>query len=107
MAGSKHMPPEAKAAEHKPRKIVTTFGGLVATLERETTKLRAVDTYLNDVGKRRLAACEQIAFLTGFCDTASDLTELDLYDELGDDADVVRDVLMAVTRIAKLEEGRK
>ena len=63
--------------------------------------------YLNDEGKRRLRACETIKFLTAFCDTAADLAALELYDELGDDASAVRDVLMAIDRIEKLEKGTK
>ncbi|MBQ8238800.1 MAG: hypothetical protein IJZ39_11715 [Oscillospiraceae bacterium] len=97
----------AKAAEYKPREIVTTFEGLVEALKRETEKLRAVDIYLNDEGKRRLRACETIKFLTGFCETAAELDALGLYDELGDDASAVRDVLMAIERIVKLEKGAK
>lgn len=95
----------AEAAQHRkePREIVTTFEGLVAALAREIGKLRAVDTYLNDDGKRRLRACETIGFLAEFCESAADLTETALYDELGDDADAVRDILMAIERIEKLE----
>lgn len=106
MEGSKHMPPEARAAERKPREIVTTFEGLVAALVREIGKLRAVGTYLNDDGKRRLRACETIGFLADFCESAADLTETALYDELGDGADAVRDILMAIERIEKLEDKR-
>lgn len=100
-------PDPALMAEMKKREIVTTFEGLVATLKDEAERLRAVDIYLNDEGKRRLRACETIKFLTAFCDTAADLDDMELYDELGDDASAVRDVLMAVDRIAKLEKGAK
>ena len=99
--------PAAVAEKKKERAIVTTFEGLVEALKCETEKLRAVDIYLNDEGKRRLRACETIKFLTAFCDTAADLNDLELYDELGDDASAVRDVLMAVDRIAKLEKEAK
>lgn len=101
------IPEAAKAAKHEPRQIVTTFDGLIEALKRETEKLRAVDTYLNDEGKRRLAACETIKFLSAFCDTAADLTDLELYDELGEDVGAVRDVMMAIDRIAKMERGAK
>lgn len=97
----------AMVAEKKPREIVTTFEGLVEALGDEAERLRAVDIYLNDEGKRRLRACETIKFLTAFCDTAADLAALELYDELGDDASAVRDVLMAIDRIGKLEKGTK
>lgn len=99
--------PALVAEKKKEREIVTTFEGLVEALHRETERLRAVDTYLNDEGKRRLAACATINFLIPFCGTAADLVNMELYDELGDDAAAVRDVLMAVDRIAKLEEGTK
>lgn len=99
--------PAAVAEKKKERAIVTTFEGLVTALKDEAERLRDVDIYLNDEGKRRLRACETIKFLTAFCDTAADLNDLELYDELGDDASAVRDVLMAVDRIAKLEKGTK
>ena len=99
--------PAAVAEKKKEREIVTTFEGLVIALKDEAERLRAVDIYLNDEGKRRLHACETIKFLTAFCETAADLEALELYDELGDDAAAVRDVLMAVDRIAKLEKGAK
>lgn len=99
--------PEELARQHQPREIVTTFDGLVEALKRETEKLRAVDIYLNDEGKRRLRACETVKFLTGFCETAAELDALGLYDELGEDASTVRDVLMAIERIVKLEKGAK
>ena len=96
-------PAEAAQYRKEPREIVTTFEGLVAAMAREIGKLRAVDTYLNDDGKRRLRASETIGFLAEFCESAADLTETALYDELGDDADAVRDILMAIERIEKLE----
>lgn len=99
--------PEYLAQKLQPREIVNSFEGLVEALHRETERLRAVDIYLNDEGKRRLHACETIKFLTAFCETAADLVALELYDELGDDASAVRDVLMAVDRIEKLEKGAK
>lgn len=106
MARIKENPAAALAAKREPREVVTTFEGLVAALAREIGKLRAVDTYLNDDGKRRLRACETIGFLADFCESAAGLTETALYDELGDDADAVRDILMAIERIEKLEEKR-
>lgn len=99
--------PEELARQHKPREIVTTFEGLVEALRDEAQRLRAVDIYLNDEGKRRLRACETIKFLTAFCNTAADLNDLELYGELGDDASTVRDVLMAIDQIEKLEKGAK
>lgn len=99
--------PEATAARKEPRQIVTSFEGLIKALERETEKLRAVDTYLNDEGKHRLVACENIQFLAAFCDTAADLEDMGLYDELGGDAGAVWDILMAIERIAKMEKGAK
>lgn len=99
--------PAAVAEKKKERAIVTTFEGLVEALGNEAERLRAVDIYLNDEGKQRLRACETIKFLTAFCNTADDLIDLELYDELGDDAAAVRDVLMAVERIAKLEKETK
>lgn len=99
--------PALVAEKKKEREIVTTFEGLVVALKGEAERLRAVDIYLNDEGKRRLRACETIKFLTAFCDTAADLAALELYDELGDDASAVRDVLMAIDRIEKLEKGAK
>lgn len=89
------------------RTIVNTFEGLVEALKDEPERLRDVDIYLNDEGKRRLRACETIKFLTAFCDTAADLAALEPYDELGDDASAVRDVLMAIDRVEKLERGTK
>ena len=97
---------EAEKKKHD-RTIVNTFEGLVEALKDEAERLRDVDIYLNDEGKRRLAACATINFLIPFCDTAADLVNMELYDELGDDAAAVRDVLMAVDRIAKLEKGAK
>ena len=73
------------------RGIVTTFEGLVEALEREREKLRAVDIYLNDDGKCRLRACDTLAFLADFCD----------------DAVYVRDIIMAIERVVKLEKGKK
>lgn len=99
--------PALVAEKKKERAIVTTFEGLIEALKREIEKLRAVDTYLNDEGKRRLAACETIQFLTAFCGTAADLVDLELYDELGEDVSAVRDVLMAIDRIVKMEEAEK
>lgn len=80
-------------AEKKKRKIVTTFEGLVEALRKEVEKLQAADTYLNDEGRRRLTACRHILFLTDFCDTAEEREDLELYHELGDNAETVRDVL--------------
>lgn len=97
----------ALMAEKKKREIVATFEGLIDALGDEAQRLRAVDIYLNDEGKRRLHACETIKFLTDFCNTAADLNDLELYDELGDDASAVRDILMAIDRIEKLEKGAK
>lgn len=100
--------PEELARKHQPREIVTTFEGLVEALKRETEKLRAVDIYLNDEGKHRLRACETIKFLAGFCETAAELDALDPYDGLAaEDANAIRDVLMAIQRIEQLEEGTK
>lgn len=89
------------------RGIVTTFEGLVEALEREREKLRAVDIYLNDDGKCRLRACDTLAFLADFCDDAKSLDDMDVYSELSDDAVYVRDIIMAIERIVKLEKLEK
>lgn len=88
-------------------KLVSDYAGLIAAVKAEEDKLRAVDIYLNEEGHRRLSACGKIRFLSAFCGSAIDLAEMDLYDELGGDASVTQDILMAIERIAKLEKGGK
>lgn len=95
------------AAKREAPKFVSDYAGLIAAVKAEEDKLRAVDIYLNDSGHRRLSACGKIRFLSVFCGSATDLVDIELYDELGDDVAEVSDIMMAVDRIAKLERGGK
>lgn len=104
---NKKIPPEAMVNKYVPREVITTFDGLIEALEREIEKLRTVDIYLNEAGKRRLEACEKIQFLSTFCDAAANMVDLELYDELGEDTGSVWDILVAIDRIVNLEKGAK
>ena len=88
-------------------KFVNDYAGLIAAVKAEENRLRTVDIYLNDDGNRRLSACGKIRFLSAFCGSATDLVDLELYDELSDDLAVIQDIMMAIDRIAKMERGSK
>jgi len=83
--------------------MVRTFEDIATALRDESQKLRAVDIYLNDKGKRRLSACVKIRNMMDFCSTATELLEANPAAELGDEASAVSDVLHAINRIAKGE----
>lgn len=94
-----------KIAKDRRDRFVADYDGMIAAVKAEEDKLRAADIYLNDEGRRRLSACGKIGLLSAFCDSATDLIDLELYDELGEDVTAVKDIMMAIDRIAELERG--